>query len=253
MGVNPCYNHPMQPIKAAAVIAAAGQSARMEGVDKLFAPLLGAPLLAHTLDAFEATPSIEAIVLVLSVESLERGKALVKEHRFTKVCAICSGGPRRQDSVGNGLQHVPPLPWVAVHDGARPCVTPELIARGLEEAARFGSAVAAVPVKDTIKVVGAGGLVQATPDRTSLWAVQTPQIFPKDLLLQAYKQFGKATATDDASLMERAGHPVHVYLGSYGNIKVTTPEDLAIAEALLRTQNQSPSLFRGGGPQGERS
>ncbi|MBI2171450.1 MAG: 2-C-methyl-D-erythritol 4-phosphate cytidylyltransferase [Chloroflexi bacterium] len=219
---------------AAAVIVAAGQSARMEGVDKLFALLLGKPLLAHTLAAFEAAPQIEAIVLVLSRESLERGRALVKEHPFSKVCAVCPGGPRRQDSVWNGLQCVPPLPWVAVHDGARPCVTPEVINRGLEEAARFGSAVAAVPVKDTIKIVGDGGAVRETPDRSKLWAVQTPQMFSREALLGAYRRFLDTPATDDASLMERAGHPVHLYLGSYANIKVTTPEDMTIAEALLR-------------------
>jgi 2-C-methyl-D-erythritol 4-phosphate cytidylyltransferase len=220
-------------VRAAAVIAAAGQSARMEGLDKLFAPLLGKPLLAHTLFAFESAPQIEAIVLVLSQDSLLRGKALVKEHRFQKVCAICPGGLRRQDSVWNGLQRVPPLPWVAVHDGARPCLTPEVIARGLEEAARFGSAVAAVPVNDTIKVV-ADGQVRETPDRSKLWAVQTPQVFQREALLDAYRRFRDTPVTDDASLMERAGHPVHIYLGSSTNIKVTNPEDLAIAETLLR-------------------
>ena len=222
------------PPHAAAVIVAAGQSARMEGVDKIFAPLLGIPLLARTLDAFEAAPQIEAIVLVLSEANLERGNALVKEHRFTKVCAICAGGPRRQDSVWNGLQRTPALPWVAVHDGARPCVTSEVITRGLQEAARYGSAVAAVPVKDTIKVVGGDGKVQETPERSKLWAVQTPQIFPRSLLLEACQRYRDAAVTDDASLMERAGHTVHVYMGSYANIKVTTSEDMAMAEAILR-------------------
>ncbi|MBI4311986.1 MAG: 2-C-methyl-D-erythritol 4-phosphate cytidylyltransferase [Chloroflexi bacterium] len=222
-------------VRAAAVIVAAGQSTRMAGVNKAFAPLLGKPLLAHAIAAFQAVPQIEAIVLVLGQSNLERGKALVKAECFRKVCAICQGGLRRQDSVWSGLQRVPPLPWVAVHDGARPCVTPELISRGLEEAQRSGSAVAAVPVKDTIKVV-AGGLVQATPDRSTLWAVQTPQVFPREALLDACRRFMDAPATDDASLMERAGHPVHVYLGDYANIKVTTPEDMAIAEALLRSR-----------------
>ena len=245
---------PMHPTrqpspKAAAVIVAAGQSSRMEGLDKTFAPLLGIPLLAHTLDAFEAAPQIEAIVLVLSQASLERGSALVKERRFQKVCAICPGGQRRQDSVLAGLQRIPPLPWVAVHDGARPCVTPDLIARGLEDAARFGSAVAAVPVKDTIKVVSRDGSVLTTPDRSTLWAVQTPQVFRREALLDAYQRFADTTVTDDATLMELAGHLVHIYTGSYANIKVTTPEDLAIAEAILA---QSPSRFREGGAQGER-
>ena len=222
-----------QDHRAGAIIVAAGHSSRMEGVDKLFLPLLGIPLLAHTLDAFESAPSVQSVVLVLSPANLEQGKAIVQEKGFAKVHKVCIGGERRQDSVRMGLEHLAPHTWVIVHDGARPCVEPELIERGLEEAARWGSAVAAVPVKDTIKVVGEHGMVMETPDRQTLWAVQTPQVFPWDVFRQAYRQTGME-ATDDATLVERLGHPVHIFFGSYANIKVTTREDVLVAETLLR-------------------
>ncbi len=224
-----------QAPRAGAIIVAAGQSLRMEGVDKLFLPLLGIPLIAHTLAAFEAAPSIQSVVLVLSPANLEQGKTLVKEHGFAKVRQVCLGGESRQDSVRRGLEHLAPHPWVIVHDGARPCVEPELIERGLKEAERWGSAVAAVPVKDTIKVVGEQGMVMETPDRQKLWAVQTPQVFSWDVFQQAYGQMG-IEATDDATLVERLGHPVHIFFGSYANIKVTTREDVLVAETLLRSR-----------------
>lgn len=205
----------------------------MEGVDKLFLPLLGAPLLSHTLAAFEAVPWIQSIVLVLSADNLERGQALVRENGCSKVNEICLGGERRQDSVRQGLERLAPHPWVVVHDGARPCVEPKLIERGLEEAVCWGSAVAAVPMKDTVKVVSGHGEVQETLDRRGLWIVQTPQIFSWETLHQAHRR-RDVTVTDDATLVELLGHPVHVYFGSYANIKVTTRQDGLVAEALLQ-------------------
>jgi len=214
---------------------AAGQSRRMDGPDKLFLPLLGAPLLSHTLAAFEAAQSVVSVVLVLSLTNLEQGKALVQKRGFAKVQQICLGGPRRQDSVRAGLEHLAPQPWVIVHDGARPCVEPDLIERGLAEAARWGSAVAAVPAKDTVKLAGDDMTVQKTLERRNLWLAQTPQIFAWDVLHQAHRQ-ADIDVTDDAALVERLGHPVHLYLGSHANMKVTTPEDVLIAEAFLRSR-----------------
>ena len=224
--------------RAGAIIVAGGQSQRMEGVDKLFVPLLGEPLLSYTLAAFEASAVVHSMVLVLSASNIDRGKELVSERGFRKVVKVCEGGDTRQESVRRGLEQLAPLPWVIVHDGARPCLEPGIIERGLKEAARWGSAVAAVPVTDTLKIVQKNGMVRETPDRRAFWAAQTPQIFPRDVLTDAHRQRDVST-TDDASLVERMGHPVHVYFGSYSNIKVTTREDALMAEMLLKRREES--------------
>lgn len=219
--------------KVGAVIAAAGASQRMEGSDKIFAPLLGHPLISWTVEVFQNCSLIHQIVLVLSPGNLEQGKELVRKEGWDKVTDVCRGALRRQDSVAAGLAKLQSCRWTVIHDGARPCLTPDLLKRGLEAAATSGAAVAAVPAKDTIKVVGRDGWVQETPWRGELWAVQTPQVFSSDIIQQAHLH-SQEDATDDASLVERMGVKVKVYMGSYDNIKVTTPEDLAWAEAVLR-------------------
>ncbi len=219
--------------RAGAVIVAAGQSTRMDGVDKTFMDILGLPLLTYSLAAFEAAPSIESVVLVLRPSFIDLGKTLVEAHGFRKVRSIQAGGERRQDSVRNGVECLDDQEWAVVHDGARPCIGPDLIEQGIDEAIQWGSAVAAVPVTDTIKVRGCDGQVETTLDRSKLWAAQTPQIFPLQRLRDAFNQVA-ATVTDEAALMEQAGYPVHLYFGSYSNIKVTTREDAAIVEALLK-------------------
>lgn len=219
--------------KVGAIIAAAGVSQRMAGIDKIFAPLLGHPLISWTIAVFQNSPFIHEIVLVLNTEKLEQGKELVRREGWNKVSDVCPGGQRRQDSVAAGLARLQDCSWTVIHDGARPCLTPDLIPRGLKAATTSGAAVAAVPVKDTIKVAGQDGWVQQTPWRGELWAVQTPQVFSSETIRQAYLKF-QEDATDDASLVERMGIKVKIYMGSYDNIKVTTSEDLALAEALLR-------------------
>lgn len=224
--------------RAGAIIVAGGQSERMDGVDKLFLPLLGKPLLSYTLAAFEASAAVHSMVLVLSASNLDQGKEMVRERGFQKVSKVCEGGDTRQESVRLGLEQLAPLPWIIVHDGARPCLEPGIIERGLKEAARWGSAIAAVPVTDTLKIVQKNGMIQETPDRRAFWAAQTPQIFPRDVLLDAHRQ-QDVTTTDDASLVEKMGQPVHVYFGSYSNIKVTTREDALMAETLLKRRAES--------------
>ena len=235
-------NHP--PPSAAntgAVIAAAGSSSRMGGMDKIFALLAGRAVLAHSVAAFEAHPRVGAAVVVLHPDSVERGRALVREMGWGKVAAVVAGGGRRQDSVAAGLDALPPAcRWVLIHDGARPCVTGDVIDRGIDAAEQFGAAVAATPVKDTIKVVDPNGVVVETPDRAALWAVQTPQVFRLDLLRAAYAA-NDDDVTDDAGLVEKLGHAVKVFRGSYDNIKVTTPEDLDVAAALLRRAAEAPA------------
>ena len=217
------------------IIVAAGSSTRMEGVDKTFAPLQGRPLITHTLDRFEECSSVSEIVLVLAAGSLDYGRSLVHDRGYRKVSHICAGGKRRQDSVRAGLEVLEPCRWVMVHDGARPGLDTALMLRGLEAVAAspHGAAIAGVPVKDTIKVVDGDGTVTDTPPRETLWAAQTPQIFGYDLLCRAHAEF-TGDATDDAMMVEALGFRVKLFPGSYENLKVTTPEDLMVMEAVLR-------------------
>ncbi|KPK48473.1 MAG: 2-C-methyl-D-erythritol 4-phosphate cytidylyltransferase [Dehalococcoidia bacterium SM23_28_2] len=215
-----------------AIIAAAGRSQRMGGGDKLFAVVGGGPLLAHTLSAFDLCPSVERVVLVLSLENIERGRELVAEAGFGKVAAVCQGGERRQDSVCNGLEALASCQWVVVHDGARPLVTAELIERGLEAAKETGAAIAALPIGDTVKEVEPAGIIGHTLSRGRLWAAQTPQVFRYDILREAHQR-AQGEATDDAALVEKLGYQVRVFEGSPWNIKVTTAADLVLVEALL--------------------
>ena len=224
-------------VNVGAVIVAAGRSTRMGGVDKTFAPLLGVPLVAHTLDRFESSPQVDQVVLVLAEDSLDRGRQLVQERGYRKVVHVCAGGERRQDSVRNGLELLSPCDWVMVHDGARPCLDDGMLQRGLDAAAECGAAVAGVPVKDTIKLVSPDQMVQETSDRSNLWAAQTPQVFRYSLLLEAHRT-GTRDVTDDAAMVEALGHSVKMFQGSYQNIKVTTAEDLVIAEVFLKAASR---------------
>ena len=219
--------------KVGAVIVAAGSSQRMGGVDKVFAPLGGKPILARVVDIFQRCNPVDQIIVVLSEQNLERGQQLVSEQGWSKVSDVCAGGRRRQDSVAAGLSRLSNCKWVVVHDGSRPLVTVGLIGRGLEEARETGAAVAAVPVTDTIKVAGDDGIVRQTPPRQNLWAVQTPQVFDYEMITGAYSRVN-GDVTDDASLVEQLGCGVKIYRGSYDNIKITTPDDLALAEVLWR-------------------
>ena len=203
----------------------------MAGADKLFTEVAGQPLLAHAIAPFQECPSIERIVLVMASLNLKRGRDLVERYGFTKATALVKGGERRQDSVRLGLEALGGCDYVAVHDGARPLVTPELIARGLGAARETGAAAPAIPIADTVKEAGPNGIVLRTLDRSRLWAVQTPQVFRYDLLLRAHREI-TADVTDDAAMVEALGEPVRLFEGSRANIKVTTVEDLTLIEAL---------------------
>jgi len=203
----------------------------MGGVDKMFALLGGKPVLARVIDTFHRCESVDQIVVVVSKENLERCRQLVAVQGWSKVTDVCPGGERRQDSVATGLSRLNQCHWVVIHDGARPLVTVDLIGRGLTEARETGAAVAAVPVTDTIKLAGDNMMVMGTPPRRNLWAVQTPQVFRFDIITKAYQQV-ETEVTDDATLVERLGYKVKLYMGAYANIKVTTPDDLVLAEVL---------------------
>ena len=215
-----------------AIIAAAGGSQRMGGIDKLFAPLGGKPLLAWSVDTCEECSLVEQVVIALNEENWQLGQKLKEERGWGKV-TLCLGGARRQDSVREGLSHLKDCDWVMVHDGARPFLTPKLIKDGLNTALETGAAVAALPVKDTIKLLDDDGAVKETLPRHQLCIVQTPQIFRFNLLAQAYKEL-RDEVTDDSAAMELLGYKVKLYLGDYNNIKVTTPEDLALAEIIAQ-------------------
>jgi 2-C-methyl-D-erythritol 4-phosphate cytidylyltransferase len=219
--------------KVGAVIAAAGSSQRMNGVDKILALLEGQPVLARVVATFQESPAVDQIVIVLNQQNVETGKKLVTQYGWSKVTDVREGGARRQDSVVNGLTRLAVCEWVIIHDGARPMVTAELIERGLEAARETGASIAAVPVTDTIKVAGEDMIVQGTPPRHALWSVQTPQVFRFDIIDEAYRQL-KYEATDDSTPVESMGHKVKIYQGSYGNMKITTPDDLAVAGLLWR-------------------
>ncbi len=225
--------------QSSVIIAAAGSSRRMEGRDKLWLPLLGRIVLARTIDVFEACQIIDNIVLVLHSERLEDASKLCQQEGWRKITGIVEGGMRRQDSVRIGLdylaKHAPTTHWVMIHDGARPLVKSETLETGLKMAQECdGAAIAAVPVKDTIKHIDQGWIT-STPDRSQLWVIQTPQVFSFPLIHDAYHANPiEQDFTDDAALLEQLGKRVAIFMGSYSNIKITTHEDLLIAEALIK-------------------
>lgn len=216
-----------------AVIVAAGNASRMEGIDKVMARIGGEPMILRTVRTFQNSDAIREIVVVTRPDLLTAVMGLCKD--FDKVKAVVSGGKDREESVNLGMNALSDkVKLVAVQDGARPLITWQVIDRVVRAANTYGAAAPAIPVKDTIKEV-AGGLVVTTPDRSRLQAVQTPQVFDFDLLrgaLKKAKQDG-AAITDDCSAVERLGFKVKIVEGDEKNIKVTTPLDLKIAELFL--------------------
>lgn len=230
------------------VLVSGGTSSRFGDADKQMAELRGTPVFARSLRVFEASALVHAIVVVFSERNLEQGRRHVGERDFEKVVAVVTGGARRQDSVKIGIEALlkaSPCDLIAVHDGARPFVSEDMIQRGLDEAERTGAAVAAVRSKDTVKLVDDDRRVLDTPDRAGLWLVQTPQIFRAGLIARAHSEI-TGDVTDDASMVERLGAPVSVFEGDYANIKITTPEDMRVAEALYDLRNGQPAH---GGPE----
>ena len=222
------------PLKTCGVvIVAAGSASRMGGIDKVMAPLGGEPMIARTVRAFQDCDAIASIVIVTREDLIRPISGLCRD--MGKVAAVVAGGKTRQESVHLGLNALPKgTKLAAVHDGARPLISWQVIDRVVRAANTYGAPAAAVPVKDPIKVVQ-GGLVKETPDRSSLAAVQTPQVFDFDLLRGALRKAEEdgATVTDDCSAVERTGMKIKIVEGDERNLKVTTPMDLKIAELLL--------------------
>ncbi len=220
---------------ARAIVVAAGSATRMQGFDKIFGELHRKPIIAHTLLAFENAQSIESVTLVIPEGRFNDFHSICIAYGLSKTSTIVAGGPSRQRSVSIGLAYTEDSEYIAVHDGARPCITPELIERGIEAARITGVAAIGMPVTDTLKMVESeGGRVYAemTTERERFYTVQTPQVFLAEILRSLHRS-AKFEATDDASLAERAGFRVLVYPGSADNIKITTMEDLKRAGRIL--------------------
>lgn len=217
----------------AAIIAAAGNSSRM-GSDKLFMLLDDIPVIAHTLLAFEQCELVNKIVLVTRSDKIVMMHDVCKEYVISKVTDIVSGGADRSESVLNGIMAVGDAEYVMIHDGARPLVSQEVIEGAYKAAVEFGAAAPGVKVKDTIKIVK-DGIVVSTPDRDSLIAVQTPQVFNTGLIKGALSKAisDKKAYSDDCAAVEAIGMSVHITKGDYRNIKITTEEDYLVADALL--------------------
>jgi 2-C-methyl-D-erythritol 4-phosphate cytidylyltransferase len=219
-------------MRVTAVLLCAGRGERLgAAVDKALAPLAGRPLFAWSLEAFERTPAVERIVVVGPVK---RMKELLAATGLVpgKIAAWCEGGRERQDSVARGLRAMPEgTTLVAIHDCARAMVTPELIGRVVADALHHGAAIAAVPMADTLKR-GALGVIETTVPRQGLWCAQTPQAFRREWIEAAHAAAAQH-ATDDAALVEGLGHRVHLTPGEPINFKITTPQDLELAEAWL--------------------
>lgn len=222
------------------VIPAAGQGTRMGAeVNKQFLTLAGLPVLVHTVQVFQESEQVQEIVIVGAERDIERIRELVKTYDFNKVKATPVGGAQRQESVYAGLQALSPaIRTVMVHDGARPLLILEELHRFLTESEGLPAAIMAIKLKDTVKVVNSTGLVVETPARDTLRAVQTPQVFKRELLEYAHREAHRQGyyGTDDASLLEWLGYPVRVLDGSRENLKITTPGDLWLAEQILRNR-----------------
>lgn len=221
------------------IIAAAGMSNRMGSkINKQFIAIDNKPILAHTLEKFDKCKYIDEIIVVSKEEEVEYcRKEIVKKYGFKKVTNIVRGGKERQDSIYNGIMALnEKADIVLTHDGARPFVRGESIEAGIIGVIEYGACVIGVPVKDTIKVIDSNNSVHHTPKRDLLWAAQTPQCFWTHLLKEGYEYAIEEgiIGTDDSSLVERIGHPIKMIMGSFDNIKITTPEDLVIADSFVK-------------------
>lgn len=230
----------MEQGRCTAIVLAAGQGKRMHSkIQKQFLEIGGKPVLYYSLHCFQESPLIRDIILVTWEEMISYcEQEIVKKYGFSKVRKVTAGGKERYDSVYAGLLCCQDTDYVYIHDGARPFITEEMVQRGYEAVKRNNACVMGMPSKDTVKLADSSGYIKETPDRKIVWNIQTPQIFSYDLIRGAYESIRKKDmtgVTDDAMVVEQeTGTKILLVEGSYQNIKITTPEDLAIAEAFLR-------------------
>ena len=227
-------------MKNTAIVLAAGQGKRMHTkIQKQFLEIKGYPVLYYSLRCFQDSPLIEDIILVTGEESvLYCQKEIVGKYGFTKVTTVISGGKERYDSVYQGLLACEDCDYVFIHDGARPFITEEILERGIFGVQETGACAVGMPSKDTIKIADKDGFIQSTPDRSQVWSIQTPQIFAYPLIRSAHESLrakDMSGVTDDAMVVEQEkGTKIRLVEGSYQNIKITTPEDLDVAETFLK-------------------
>ena len=230
----------MEQGRCTAIVLAAGQGKRMHSkIQKQFLEIGGKPILYYSMECFQKSPLIQDIILVTGEDMISYCQSeIVEKYGFTKVCKVTAGGKERYDSVYAGLLCCQDTDYVYIHDGARPFVTEEMIQRGYEAVKRTNACVMGMPSKDTVNLADPSGYIKETPDRKIVWNIQTPQIFSYDLIRGAYESIRKkdmSNVTDDAMVVEQeTGTKILLVEGSYQNIKITTPEDLAVAEAFLR-------------------
>lgn len=231
-------------MRTVAIFPAAGSGNRMgREISKQYLALGGMPLLVHTLNVFERCPLVDALLVVVPPPDVEAVRTeMLPRWSLKKLAGVIPGGKERQDSVRAGIEALDrETELVVIHDAVRPFITVEIIENCIRAAAEEGAATVGVPVKDTVKEVGADGRVMRTCDRNLLWLTQTPQAFRRDIIENAHRAAVRDgyRGTDDTSLVERLGIAVRMIRGDYGNIKITTPEDLVIAEALLAALPQA--------------
>lgn len=226
-------------MKCTAIVLAAGQGKRMNSaIQKQFLEVKGYPVLYYSLKCFQESSIIENIILVTGKDAIEYCKEeIVNKYNFTKVSAVIEGGKERYDSVYAGLVACQKCDYVFIHDGARPFISKEILERGLKGVQKTGACVIGMPSKDTVKIADIDGYIKETPDRKLVWNIQTPQIFSYDLIKEAHdciRMKDMSAITDDAMVVEQeTGRKIVLAEGSYKNIKITTPEDLLVAEAFL--------------------
>ena len=219
-----------------AIILAAGRGTRLGAkVSKPLVKIGNEPLINYSLCVFSGHPGIDEIIVVYSAQNKKQIVKAINNCSFKKIKSLIVGGKRRQDSVRNGLKEVSQKSdWILIHDSARPFIDNKCISKVIQEAKETGAAILGVPVKATIKSASGRGLVNKTVDRSNLWEIQTPQVFKKELIVQAHKKYFKENVTDDASLVEKLGVSVKIVQGNYENIKITTKVDLCLAQLIAK-------------------
>lgn len=229
-------------MKVSVILPAAGLGLRLKSdIAKPLIPIEGESIIIHTLKNLDDHPLVNEIIVVFNSKDIAKLKELVKQKGIKKVKDVIEGGVTRKDSVKNGLKHLSAdTDFVLIHDGVRPFLESEILTKVIDAALKYDAAIVGVPVKSTIKKIKSNNLeVDSTINRDGVWEIQTPQVFKKDLIIKAYNNSDGIEASDDAFLVERLGHRIALVEGSYLNIKITTPEDLILAQAIFKQVNKA--------------